>query len=448
MISFLNNYIYTFILILFFYLSSKNIFNNFRYINFKKVIVFIWISFFLALSLSISSINIQACVFIAIIFLFNKLLFKSSNRKNLFTTIIYYISLVISDSILKTFIILHNDICPYKEIIFSNNSLIYNVIGIIISYFIITFLHNCYNDAIVSNSKFALRNIFTFILAFITSTSLLILKIPSLNFQNLDIIINIAFLIIFILMALLYLIKDILYAKDIYKDYQNTMKYVKDTEKLLEEYRFSVHENRNQLIMIRNMLNKKTDKSILEYIDSLIEYKNELDTLDSWTFKNLSNIPFIGLKEFIDYKFSEMQNENIELETIVSKDIKTLNEKILTTKDKEDLYSIIGIIIDNAKEALTHSQNKQFSFQMYLNDKNINLVFANTFYNSINSSKIFLSGFTNKGPKHGNGLTIAKKLTSKNSKFDLITEIIDDFFVQTLIIKTENHHKTTKNHQN
>lgn len=437
MVTFLNNYIYAFILVIFLYLNSKKIFNNFRRINFRKTIVFIWIAFFLALISNISSINFRTFSFIFIIFLFNKLLFRVPNRKNLFIAIIYYISLVISDSILEAIIMLYSNICSNKEIIFWANSLIYHIIGIVISYFIITFLNNSIKDALVSNSKLAIRNIFTFILAFITGTFLLFLKIPSLNIKNLDVIINITFLVIFTLAALLHLIKDILYAKDVFKDYKNTMKYVQDTEKLLEEYRFSVHENRNQLIMIRNMLNKKTDKKILEYIDSLIEYKNELDTLDSWTFKNLSSIPFVGLKEFIDYKFQEMQEDNIEIETIVSKEINYLNEKLLTTKDKEELYSVIGIIIDNAKEALNHSKNKSFSFQMYLVNENINLVFANNYYDPINSSKIFLSGFTNKGPRHGNGLAIAKKIATKNSKFDLITEIIDEFFVQTLTIKNQ-----------
>ena len=437
MVTFLNNYIYTSILIFFLYLNSKKIFNNFKRINFRKIIVFIWTALFLALILNISSVNLRTFSFIMIIFLFNKLLFKIENINNLFFAIIFYIYFFISDSILEAVIILYHNICSNTEIIFLASPLVYNIVTIIISYFIIKFLHNSSKDALLSNSKVAIRNIFTFILAFITGTFLLFLKIPSLNIKNLDVIINITFLIIFILVALLHLIKDILYAKDIYKDYKNTMKYVKDTEKLLEEYRFSVHENRNQLIMIRNMLNKKTDKKVLEYIDSLIEYKNELDTLDAWTFKNLSSIPFIGLKEFIDYKFQEMQKENIEIETIVSKEVNSLNEKLLTTKDKEELYSVIGIIIDNAKEALYYSKNKYFSFQMYLINENINLVFANSYYNPINSTKIFLSGFTNKGPKHGNGLAIAKKIATKNSKFDLVTEIIDEFFVQTLTIKNK-----------
>lgn len=447
MITFLTNFIWTSILILFFYFASKKVLNNSRILSFKRIIVLIWTSLFLALSLNITSLNIRAFIFIFLIFVFNKILFKESHRKNLIIAIFYYISLTISDSILKAIVTLYNSLYLDKELVLLNNFLTYNIIATIISYFIIIFLHNWVKDALVSNSKVAIRNILAFILTFITGTLLLFFKIPSLNFKNIDIIINITFLIIFILLVLLHLIKDILYAKDIFKDYKNTMKYVKDTEKLLEEYRFNVHENRNQLIMIRNMLSKKADKKVINYIDSLIEYKNELDTLDSWTFKNLSNIPFVGLKEFIDYKFSEMMSENVTIETIVSKEVHELNEKLLTTKDKEELYSVIGIIVDNAKEALYHSQNKYFSFQMYVLDDNINLIFANTYYNPINSTKIFLSGFTNKGPKHGNGLAIAKKITANNKKLDLITEIIDEFFVQTLTIKTKNHHKLAKNHQ-
>lgn len=446
MVAILSNFIYSFILVLLFYLLGSSIFNKSKRINMKKVIVFLWTSLFITLSFNISSINFQALVFIFIVFIFNKLLFKVSNRKNLMITMFYYISLVVSDSILSTINILYNSFFS-KKIIFFSSTLIYNIISSIISYFIIIFLHNWTKDALVSNSKVAINNIFTFILAFITCTCLLFFKIPSLDIKNIDLIINVTFLVIFVLITLLHIIKDILYAKDIFKDYQNTMKYVKDTEKLLEEYRFSIHENRNQLIMIRNMLNKKTDKKVLDYIDSIIAYKNELDTLDSWTFKNLSSIPFVGLKEFIDYKFCEMMSNNIEVETVVSKEIKNLDEKMFTTKDKEELYSVIGIIIDNAKEALLHSTNKYFSFQMFLVDNNINLVFANTYHNPVNSNKIFLSGFTNKGPRHGNGLAIAKKITTGNPKFNLVTEILDEFFVQTLSVTTKNHQKLTKKHQ-
>lgn len=439
MLVLLNNFLISFILVISFYLLGKEFFEKDIKINIKNVILFILTSFTISLTHKITSINIATLVVILILFIYNKILFKRNNRKTLFISLFYYISLIASDSIIEAINTLIN-------ISLLNNFLIHNLLIIIINYFIISFTFEFTKEALVNTGKNALYNIFTFILTCITITCLLLFKIPSLDTKNIEIIINTTLLVIFILITLIHIIKDILYAKDVAKDYLNTMKYIKDTEKLLEEYRFSIHENRNQLIMIRNMLGKKKDKKIIEYIDSLIAYKNELDALDSWTFKNLCNIPFTGLKEFIDYKLCEMKEENIEIEAIVSKDIKTLNEKLLTTKDKEELYSIVGIILDNAKEAIFHSSNKHFSLQVYLADDNINLVFANSYKNPINTAKIFLSGFTNKGPKHGNGLAIAKRIAEGNPKFNLITDVLNEYFIQTLTIKTKNHHKITKKH--
>lgn len=62
-------------------------------------------------------------------------------------------------------------------------------------------------------------------------------------------------------------------------------------------------------------------------------------------------------------------------------------------------------------------------------------VISNTFKRSENFDRRNERGVTSKGKGHGNGLYYANNLISKNNWLDASQEIIDNYYIQNIIIK-------------
>lgn len=222
--------------------------------------------------------------------------------------------------------------------------------------------------------------------------------------------------------------------KNLVREYKNVVNYVNSNEDLIQKYRYLIHENRNQLIYIRKMVNKKNTE-LINYIDNLLDSKQQVTKDNEWIENSLRNIKINGLRGFLEFKLNDMKKAGIILEISISEDIKKINNSILSINEKEQLYTIIGVLIDNAKEALLEKNEKNFALHMYIKNNKICILFANTIKNYFDSTFIYRKKYTTKGKEHGNGLSIIKKIAKKNKIFNLFTDIYDNYFVQTLIIE-------------
>lgn len=84
----------------------------------------------------------------------------------------------------------------------------------------------------------------------------------------------------------------------VYDKYNTTISSLKEYEDILNQYRVSNHENKNQLLTIRNMIKNK-EKNISEYIDKIVENKLK----DNEQFMGQSSvIPEGGLRGLIYLK--------------------------------------------------------------------------------------------------------------------------------------------------
>lgn len=213
--------------------------------------------------------------------------------------------------------------------------------------------------------------------------------------------------------------------------YTKLAQYSKNEEGLLEEYRMMVHDNKNHLIAIDNMIPKECTEAH-DYIANLL---NKTQNNKYYWLTELKYVPSQELKGFMNYKILEMMNEKIDVEINISREIKKSSVKNYSSKDKENLYSIIGIYLDNAREAASESKEKSVSIQMYVEDNNIKLVIANTFKGDIDLEKIEEYGYSSKkGMNRGNGLHIVNEIISRNNLFEKETGILDNYFYQELTI--------------
>ena len=71
---------------------------------------------------------------------------------------------------------------------------------------------------------------------------------------------------------------------------------------------------------------------------------------------------------------------------------------------------------------------------MFMEKKDCKLIIANTYKGKIELDKIDEYGYSSKGANRGTGLHIVSEIVNRNPLFEKETRILDNYFVQTLII--------------
>ena len=214
------------------------------------------------------------------------------------------------------------------------------------------------------------------------------------------------------------------------KNYQKIVEYTEFTEGILTEYKSFIHEYRNKLIVIQDLA-EKTNKELHDYINYILNEK--INNNYHWLM-DIKNIPIPGIKGLINYKLMKMKELNIEVEIYVSEEVATLNQNNLDIKEKNNLYTILGVILDNAIEASVESTTPMVSLQFFKDDNDINIILANTF-KSINLDKLEEKGYSSKGKNRGFGLYLVNEILKHSKSLSKETNIINNFFVQKIIIK-------------
>lgn len=235
---------------------------------------------------------------------------------------------------------------------------------------------------------------------------------------------------IVVIIILLLAKKENEYTK-IYDKYNTTINSLKEYEDILDKYRVSNHENKNDLLTIRNMIVEKNKKTV-QYIDKLV--KNKIKD-DEKIMQEVSVIPAGGLRGLIYSKILYMKEENIEYELNISKEIRTVDLiNNLDDFDLLDICHIIGVYIDNAIEAVIELKDKYINIDMYLENNNMIFEISNYYKGKIDLEKIEESGYTTKSNGHGYGLSLTKEIINKNKKLKNEKRLSKEIFTQILKI--------------
>lgn len=358
-------------------------------------------------------------------------IFKIKLSKSIFTSIVYIILLVIPDLLTLGGAIYIFDVS--KEFCYESlsGSIISNfsVLGIMI---ILTVsirkpLKKLINYNLSTNKKIIVMSSITLVMLAIFFYNL----IKTFEFNNN--IITYLVIIVMLICILLYLFKQKIENEKISKKYDELLDVMKSYESDIEEQRTLRHETKNEFATIKCKLQDKEDnKTIIEYIDSVIGEKEKAGSTKYSKFKYL---PSNRLKGFFYYKFIEAEKKGISVSVNISKQIENSFLKDIETKDFKDLARIIGVYLDNAIEASSTSEDKKLGIEMYLIKEKIEIIITNTFNNEINLDKIGKESFSTKGKHRGHGLLLVNKILSENNKFEAKNEIRGNIYIQSLKIK-------------
>lgn len=243
------------------------------------------------------------------------------------------------------------------------------------------------------------------------------------------------FYILFIITSLklaLSLLMDQKKVDNYMENYEKMMDYSKFNENLLSEYKSFIHENQNKLIIMKGMV-EENNTEFHEYIDFIINKKIKNNYY--WLME-IKNIPIASIKGLLNYKLLKMKELQIETELYISEEVASLNQNEWKMEDKNDLYTVLGIFLDNAIEAALESTEKIISIHFYKEEEGISIILANTFKN-VCIDQLEKKGYSTKGENRGYGLYLVKEIIKHSKVIQKETSIKNNYFVQKIIIKNQ-----------
>ena len=245
--------------------------------------------------------------------------------------------------------------------------------------------------------------------------------------NDLSILIN-----VFIYLSIIFglsLVIYLSYKKNImYERYNQTLDFVEEYEKIIDEQGKRNHEFNNQLLVLYGYLNNK--KELKNYLDSITK---DHKTGQNYFIRQLSHFPNGGLKGLLYYKISKMKDNNIKYYLYVSNDIKK-KLKNIDIKKYKDITKVFGVLLDNAIEAATESKDKEVVMDFKVDGNYIIFNISNTYDKKDDLNNVGTKRFTTKGLGHGFGLSLVKDIIKNNNYLDLSTSFTEKEFIQTFLI--------------
>lgn len=267
---------------------------------------------------------------------------------------------------------------------------------------------------------------------FLVVTLNIFLIVNYLNVSHKTLIILSSIFIIIYCYILYYAINKNLENINIKVENTNLINNLNEYEKMLDYQRVNNHENKNQLLVIKSMIEKK-DKKLLEYLNEIINEKREDDEI---VYNKAKRIPSGGLQGLIYQKMLLMQEKNIEVNLDINSKVRKIDFGNLSSKMNYDICRIVGIIIDNAIEETTkfNKKEREIIISMYVDGMFI-IEVSNRIKDYLDLSKIYDKGYTSKEKGHGYGLSLLKRIVDENDNIINEVKIVNNIFTQVIKIK-------------
>lgn len=414
---------------------GEKILNKKIELNNKKKISIILYSIVLTFNYIVVDNFLKVILILLANILLNNMVFGERIEKNIIISFIEYLNVLVSEIITVTILMIIFEFFLDVNIEIIKNTLVTNLIIMVVNYILANILKEKYKMVLKKTDENSIVPLVIMVVLILVCIGSLFYKIDSLSWKlNNSFLLNAIIIIIMSYIGIITIIQRLNY-ENIDKQYRDLAKYSETNSELLEEYSALNHEYKNQLIIIRGML-EDNEKEVYDYVKSLINKKSKIKF--KW-IKELNNISFQGLKSFMNYKILEMVNEGIKVNVTISKECKEYQLDKLATNDKDKIYSVVGVFLDNAREAAKESENKEVSLEAYICDAKIYIEIANTYNGEINLQKINNYGYTSKGNGHGTGLYMVNNIIKKANFLEHVTEIKNKYFIQKLIIKIKKH---------
>lgn len=429
----INQYFCAIVMMIGVYIFTKVSLNTKIKISKKKFLILIQFVYILHVIVYFNLFGLAKTIIMFLIdVIFCSCAFKISIKKSMFLIFVYLVLLIIPD-LLQLFIA--------TEILGISKSFYYNkfaggllsnifvcIAFLILIFFIKKPLRWLTATKIDNNLKvviFSILTLFSILLFFYTI-------ILEFRFSN-DVLIYLVAMIV-MLLVLSTLIKQTIENNKITKKYDKLLEFMTTYENEIERQRILRHEVKNEFLTIRaKICDKEKNEKVIKYIDDILEEKIKVN---QEKYAKFGYLPPNGIKGLCYFKVQEAEEKGIAVSLSITKKIKDSVIYDFDIKQQRNFGKILGVILDNAIEASKESEKKQMGMQAYVNTKKeFRMIISNSFDNKVDETKIGKEVFSTKGKNRGHGLLLVKSIIDKNDMFDIKTEIQDDIYTQTIIVK-------------
>lgn len=428
----LNSYLMIFskIYIILVLLGYKDILHNKKfYISTIIVGTYTFVSFVLTENF-IRTIILFLLVIIAIFYItkFDKI----PKVKIIIISFICWICILLLDTIVFLIgtLITNSDVESSKELMFKN--MFGNIIIILL--FIAIFSNKRIQNICKNLSNLNIKNESKYMTGIVLLSVLLFSIMVYFCYFNTD---RILMLIVVLISVIIYtiivfgIIKEYEINVKIQSEYDILLKNLNEYENLLDLQRVTNHENKNQLLVIKGMVDKG-ESNTSEYINSIIDtqYKDN----DAIIYKT-NRIPSGGLRGLIYYKILTMREKKITSNLDVDRSLNELDFDNIPVKTNQELCKIVGVFLDNAIQAVSELKKKEIDIYLKYENDELYIKVSNNYSGIIELDKIDNSGYTTKGKGHGYGLSLVKGIIRENACFKNDREIHGKMFSQIIKLK-------------
>lgn len=204
--------------------------------------------------------------------------------------------------------------------------------------------------------------------------------------------------------------------------YNNTLRILHDNVRGFK------HDFDNIVTTIGGYIRTNDIKGLKKYYEQL---EDDCQRVNNLYLLNPEIINNDGIYNLLTKKYHEAEEKDIKVNITFLLDLSTLHMKIY------EFARILGILLDNAIEASSESEEKIINLTFRNDNKNHRqlIIVENSYSNKdVNMEKIFEKGVSEKENHTGLGLWEVRKLIKKNNNINLYTSKNDKFFSQQLEI--------------
>lgn len=408
----------------YYYFTSRIVFRKRVYINYYTLLIFVICGVMFCLG------KIMLCSLLIILpsflvgFIYNKYIFKMK-------TCASYLLSLISSFVLAFIVALFCVLFRFLGISFGGNYLLFLLakmfyIGItmLITY-VITW-------KVFEKINFSYRNFcYIIVVGIVICLALLVMVMIMVHENKICLMLYLALIAMLLLGTLVVDYrekKNAAWGKRLIELYE----YAKESDAVITEYRMALHESNNTLLAIKGMLGGYVDE-IRDYVDNAIKKRRNI-TVPKDNFGALNYIPVPSIRYFLSGKICAIKDIGSSVELFISPEVVKIKDYVGMVDCWNDLYIVLGVVLDNVINSLKEAPDKLCSIQMYLENNILHFEFANTFNDTANVRKIAKTGYKTKNVNHGVGLSLVDEVLKKKKYYSLETDIVDNFFVQKLKI--------------
>jgi len=211
---------------------------------------------------------------------------------------------------------------------------------------------------------------------------------------------------------------------------KNLLYYTNELEQQQTVIRRFKHDYTNILASIESYLIEKDYDGLQQYFYSKIKQTSAIVTSSNFALQSLSKIKITEIKSILSVKLIAAQNRNIDVAFEADEEIDHI-----PLADTVALVRMLGIILDNAIEAVEELGYGKIMLSCFKQNGNIVFIIYNTCHPDISPiHKLMEAGFSSKGKDRGLGLGILQELARSQPNISIDTTIEHDNFIQRLSI--------------